>query len=106
MGTHYAVTVYTTGPGCQGCRLTALALAREGIAYREVDLRTDPAAAAVVSGLHAERAPVVVVEGGAGEHHWWGFRPDLITRLAASIAAGSESDRIGYFPSRGGAMRL
>ncbi|KQP67811.1 NrdH-redoxin [Microbacterium sp. Leaf288] len=76
------VTVYTTGPGCQRCKLTKDILTRRGVAFVEVDIREQPAARQyVVDELGYTEAPVVVVD----EHdHWSGFRPDQIDRIARS----------------------
>lgn len=80
------VTVCTTGPGCMQCRLTRQCLSTAGIPFTEVDLTDD------ANGNHRDyvtvdlghsQAPVVVVVDGEPEHHWSGFQPDLIARLAA-----------------------
>ena len=75
-----AVTVYTTGPSCQRCKLTKDVLTRKGVPFTEVDIRQQPAARDyVVDELGYTEAPVVVVD----EHdHWSGFRPDHIDRIA------------------------
>lgn len=75
-----AVTVYTTGPSCQRCRLTRELLTSKGVVFIEVDIREQPAARDyVVDELGYTEAPVVVVD----EHdHWSGFRPDQIDRIA------------------------
>ena len=77
-----AVTVYTTGPGCQRCKLTKDVLTRKGVSFIEVDIREQPAAREyVVDELGYTEAPVVVID----EHdHWSGFRPDHIDRIAES----------------------
>jgi glutaredoxin-like protein NrdH len=74
------LTVYTTGPGCQCCKLTKALLARRGVPFTEVDIRQQSAARQyVVDELGYTEAPVVVVD----EHdHWSGFRPDQIDRIA------------------------
>lgn len=79
------ITVYTTGPGCGRCLVTKRALDKEGITYREVNIRENPAAREYVTEeLGYSEAPVCVVEDGAGEDHWSGFRPDEIARVAAA----------------------
>jgi glutaredoxin-like protein NrdH len=78
------VTVYSTGPSCQRCRLTIRKLEACGIRFTVIDV-TDAAHAAarefITDDLGYTEAPVVVVDGEP-EHHWSGFRPDLIDRLA------------------------
>lgn len=79
------VTVYSTGPTCQRCRLTYLRLESVGIPYRIVDLTRDENAAArefVTEELGYTEAPVVIVDGQP-QNHWSGLRLDLIDRLAA-----------------------
>ncbi|GAA2573887.1 glutaredoxin family protein [Microbacterium binotii] len=74
-----AVTVYTTGPNCQRCKLTKDVLTRMGVHFTEVDIRQQPAAREyVVDELGYTEAPVVVDE----HDHWSGFRPDQIERIA------------------------
>ena len=79
-----SVTVYAVGEACQQCRLTCRALREVGIAITIVDLSVSGDAATreyVTSELGYGQAPVVVVDDEP-EHHWCGFRPDLIRRLA------------------------
>lgn len=79
------IAVYTTGPGCGRCLVTKRALDNEGIPYREVNIRENPAAREhVTEELGYSEAPVCVVEDGTGEDHWSGFRPDEIARVAAA----------------------
>src|SRR5690606_3846710 len=79
------VTVYSTGESCVRCRLTLRKLDDTGIAHTVIDL-TDPAAEVareyLTGDLGYSEAPVVIVDDQP-EHHWAGFRPDLIDRLAA-----------------------
>lgn len=82
-----AVTVYSTGPGCQRCRLTCRHLAARGIRYREVDLTQEangPVREFLTEDLGYAEAPVVFVDDEP-ENHWSGFRPDLIDRLAGRL---------------------
>ncbi|QND46194.1 glutaredoxin-like protein NrdH (plasmid) [Rhizobium lusitanum] len=72
-----SITVYSK-PACVQCTATTRALDRHGIAYRVVDVSTDNAAFELVQGLGYRKVPVVV----AGEQHWAGFRPDMISALA------------------------
>lgn len=87
------VAVYTTGDSCMQCRLTKQVLEAVGLAYADIDL-TDPRNSAaldyVTEELGYSSAPVVVVDD---RDHWAGFRPDLITQLAACIAARPTSRR-------------
>lgn len=78
-----AVTVYSTGPSCQRCRLTCLRLDAVGIPYRIVEIAEDANAAAreyITAELGYTEAPVVIVNDD-DQHHWSGFRPDLIDQL-------------------------
>ena len=72
------VTVYSK-PACVQCDATYRALDKNGIPYAIVDLTQDDEALELVRSLGYLQAPVVV----AGEKHWFGFRPDQITALAA-----------------------
>lgn len=72
------VTVYSK-PACPQCSATTRALDKKGVEYSIVDVSKDQDAYALVTGLGYRQAPVVVV----GETHWAGFRPDMISSLAA-----------------------
>lgn len=77
------ITIYTTGPSCQRCRLTKEVMDQAGLTYLEVDIRENTAARDyVVEELRYTEAPVVVVDD---QDHWSGFRPDQIKRLAEQI---------------------
>jgi glutaredoxin-like protein NrdH len=67
-----------TMPNCQPCRATKRALAQQGIAFEEVDLSVYGDALALVRSWGYQSAPVVCV---GPDHHWTGFRPDLIKTL-------------------------
>lgn len=86
-----SVTVFSTGPTCQRCRLTCECLADAGIPFTLVDL-TDAATTAardfLTHDLGYSEAPVVIVDDEP-ENHWSGFRPDLIGRLASRLGADS-----------------
>lgn len=60
------------------CTATTRALTARGIDFDLVDLTEDDAAMELVTGLGYRQAPVVV----AGDEHWAGFRPDMISRLS------------------------
>jgi glutaredoxin-like protein NrdH len=79
-----SVTVYSK-PQCVQCDATYRALDKKGIEYTVVDLMQDPEAMELVRSLGHMQAPVVV----AGDEHWSGFRPDAISRLAATVAANA-----------------
>ncbi len=72
------VTVYTT-PSCIQCESTKKMLTKNEIEFSVVDLSEDVAALEMVRSLGYASAPVVV----AGDKHWSGFRPDMITSLAS-----------------------
>ena len=72
-----SVTVYSK-PSCVQCNATYRALERQGVDFHVVDLSEDQAAFDMVRGLGYMQVPVVV----AGEQHWAGFRPDMISALA------------------------
>jgi glutaredoxin-like protein NrdH len=71
------ITVYSK-PACVQCTATTRALEARGLAFDLVDLTEDAAAMELVQGLGYRQAPVVI----AGEEHWAGFRPDMISRLS------------------------
>lgn len=83
-----AVTVYSTGDACKQCEYTCLRLEQLGIPFQIIDLTDETNRQRLVyvtETLGHSQAPVVIVDGRP-EHHWTGFRPDLIDRLAASIS--------------------
>lgn len=71
-----SVIVYSK-PSCVQCTATYRALERKGVNYRVIDLSEDQEAFDRVRGLGYMQVPVVV----AGEQHWAGFRPDMISAL-------------------------
>ncbi|MBB4577600.1 glutaredoxin-like protein NrdH [Rhizobium lentis] len=72
-----SVTVYSK-PACVQCTATYRALDRLGVDYNIVDISQDAAALDRVRSLGYMQAPVVI----AGERHWAGFRPDMISALS------------------------
>ena len=72
-----SITVYSK-PACVQCTATTRALDRQGVAYTIIDVSADSAAFELVQGLGYRQVPVVI----AGEQHWAGFRPDMISALA------------------------
>ncbi|MEV7631907.1 glutaredoxin family protein [Microbacterium sp. NPDC089318] len=81
------VTVYSTGPSCQRCRLTCQRLDALGIRYDLVDIHDERNAALrafLVDELGYREAPIVQV----GRDRWSGFRPDLIDALAEALGVG------------------
>ena len=72
-----SITVYSK-PACVQCTATTRALESRGIDFALVDLTEDAAAMELVQGLGYRQAPVVI----AGDVHWAGFRPDMISRLS------------------------
>jgi len=91
-----SVTVYSTGPRCMRCGLTCRRLDEAGIPFTVIDLTRQENASQrefVTDELGYTEAPVVVVDDEP-ENHWSGFRPDLIDRLAAHIAAPATNARV------------
>lgn len=80
----YGITIYTTGPACMRCRMTARKAADLGLSFTEIDVRQNAEALRWISeDLGYTEAPVVVVEDGTDQDHWGGFRPDQLARIAA-----------------------
>ena len=76
-----SVIVYSQ-PNCVACDATYRAMDRKGIDYTPVNITEDPEAYAYVKSLGYLQAPVVV----AGDTHWSGFRPDMLTALANTLS--------------------
>lgn len=72
------ITIYSK-PNCVQCNATYQALDRKQIAYQIIDLTKDTQVLELVKKLGYQQVPVVV----AGDKHWAGFRPDMISLLAA-----------------------
>lgn len=72
------ITIYSK-PNCVQCNATYQALDRKHIAYQIIDLTQDAQALEQVRRLGYQQVPVVV----AGDKHWSGFRPDMISLLTA-----------------------
>ncbi|EJC75897.1 glutaredoxin-like protein NrdH [Rhizobium hidalgonense] len=72
-----SVTVYSK-PACVQCTATYRALDRLGVDYDIIDISEDAEALDRVRSLGYMQAPVVI----AGERHWAGFRPDMISALS------------------------
>lgn len=72
-----SITVYSK-PACVQCTATTRALDHRGIDYTVIDVSEDAQAFALVQGLGYRQVPVVI----AGDQHWAGFRPDMISTLA------------------------
>lgn len=71
------ITVYSK-PACVQCTATTRALDRQGLDYQIIDIAADEQAYNLVQTLGYRQVPVVV----AGDRHWAGFRPDMISALA------------------------
>ncbi|EJC68251.1 glutaredoxin-like protein NrdH [Rhizobium sp. 1AS11] len=71
------IIVYSK-PACVQCTATYRALDRLGVDYDIVDISQDAEALDRVRSLGYMQAPVVI----AGEQHWAGFRPDMISALS------------------------
>ncbi|MEY0435635.1 glutaredoxin-like protein NrdH [Providencia huaxiensis] len=72
------ITIYSK-PNCVQCNATYQALDRKAIPYQIIDLTEDSQALVLVKKLGYQQVPVVI----AGDKHWAGFRPDMISLLAA-----------------------
>ncbi len=72
------ITIYSK-PNCVQCNATYQALDRKSISYQIIDLTEDSQALELVRKLGYQQVPVVI----AGDKHWAGFRPDMISLLAA-----------------------
>lgn len=73
-----SITVYTS-PSCVQCEQTKKYLTSKDLAYTVVDLSENQEAMEMVQGLGFKAAPVVITDQG----NWSGFRPDIISKLAA-----------------------
>ena len=85
------ITVYTTGPGCNKCRMTKIMLDAKHITYIEVDVTKEENAAArdyITEELGYTVAPVVVVND---DDHWCDVRPDHIDRIAKRAILPSDA---------------
>lgn len=73
------MVIVVSSPGCQPCRLTKRVLTDNKVEFIERNVADDPEALDLVKELGYSSAPVVI----AGDQHWTGFRPDLLSSLAA-----------------------
>lgn len=71
-----SVTVYSK-PACVQCSATTRALDKQGISYAVIDISRDQAAFDMVQNMGYRQVPIVI----AGDTHWAGFRPDMISAL-------------------------
>ncbi len=74
------ITIYSK-PNCVQCNATYQALDRKSISYQIIDLTED----SQVRKLGYQQVPVVI----AGDKHWAGFRPDMISRLGGVMKTES-----------------
>lgn len=78
-----SITVYTL-PNCVQCEQTKKYLSKNDITFNVIPLDgEDPAPLNMVQGLGYASAPVII----AGDAHWSGFRPDMLSKLVQSLAA-------------------
>ena len=78
------ITVYTKN-NCGQCTATKRALTARNIAYREINIDEDEAAAEKARSFGYMQAPVVIVDfthETMGGEHWSGFRPDKVDQLS------------------------
>jgi glutaredoxin-like protein NrdH len=74
-----SVTVYTTEQ-CNQCTATKKALERKGISFVAVHVeRSDEKQLSELRSMGFQQFPVVI----AGDLKWAGFRPDMISKIAA-----------------------
>lgn len=76
------VTLYTKND-CVQCVATKRKLTQYRIPFVEINLETDPDALAYVKSLGYQSAPVIIT---ALNHHWSGYRPELLKLLAIKEA--------------------
>lgn len=79
-----AVTVFTTGPMCQMCRVTKIHMKNKGIDFEEVRLDEHPDLAEKVRELGFTTAPIVLVDD---DDVWDGYRSEAIDELAADMSS-------------------
>lgn len=81
-----SITIFSTGPSCQKCRLTAKRLDKHGLEYTVVRLDEKPELLDVVQRAGFGTAPVVHAQVHDGEDYldyvFEDFHPDLIDKLA------------------------
>lgn len=80
------LTVYTL-PACGQCFATKRFLEGKNMPFTLVDLSTAPAEeASHIRALGYTQAPVVIFTDASNmQHHWYGFRPDLLTEAVAAL---------------------
>ena len=76
------VTVFSK-PSCVQCDATKRRLDKLDIPHEVIDVTEDHAALSRVTSWGYQQVPVVHVKTSTGEHHWAGYRPDLINGLVA-----------------------
>ena len=76
-----SIIIYTRND-CVQCHATKRAMESRGVAFEMVNIDQQPEAADTLRAQGFRQLPVVV----AGETSWSGFRPDMITRIAAQAA--------------------
>jgi glutaredoxin-like protein NrdH len=77
------ITVYSKTV-CQPCRATKRKLTDVGLPFDAVNVDETPEAADYLIEKGYRETPVVELSDG---RRWTGYRPDLITALAAEVAA-------------------
>jgi glutaredoxin-like protein NrdH len=78
------ITVYTRTV-CPRCTVTKRKLQKHGLAYSEINVDHDEAAAQFLRDAGYTEAPVVITSDG---REWTGFRPDLIEAIAEEVKNG------------------
>lgn len=72
------ITVYSK-PNCMQCTFTKKFLDEKDISYTTYDVYENEKALKIVKDLGFQSLPVVVIDG---EKPFFGFRPDLLEKLA------------------------
>lgn len=78
-----SVTVYTL-PNCVQCEQTKKYLMKNDVTFNVIPLDgEDSGPLNLVQSLGYAAAPVII----AGDDHWSGFRPDMLSALVKTLAA-------------------
>ncbi|MGY4542509.1 glutaredoxin-like protein NrdH [Arthrobacter sp. UYNi723] len=88
------LTIYTKPAGCFGCNKTKQKFAAAGLAFREVDVTSNPAALEYIAEeLGYTQVPVVVYDKDGTENHWSGLNPVRIEQIISIETASAARAR-------------